>query len=134
VNFFFDNNMPVKLARALNELQSPNHRVCHLRDKFKQDVDDIKWLNALANDQDSPWIIVSGDMRISRNAVERKAWLDLGHIIFFLSNGWTNIIPNDQLWKLVKIFPKIIDEAGKAKPGSGFIVPPSSLTLRRINV
>lgn len=134
MNFFFDNNMPFKLARALAEVHAPEHKICHLRDKYRPDVDDVTWLTRLAREPDGPWLIVSGDLRISRNPVEQKAWLDFGHIIFFLADGWTTIMPNDQLWKFVKVFPKILEAAARARPGSGFIIPQSSLKLRPITL
>lgn len=127
MKFFFDNNLPPQLAKALNELVSPEgHQVSHLRDKYQADTSDIDWLTALARESDGPWIIVSGDMRISRLKAERKAWLDSGHIIFFLSKGWTNIEPYTQLSKLIKMFPEVVRMAVRARPGDGFIIPPSA--------
>ena len=127
MNFFFDNNLPQRLAKSLNELVSPDgHYVSHLRDKYPADTSDVDWLTSLAEEDDGPWIIISGDMRISRTKAERRAWLDSGHIIFFLSKGWTNIEPYTQLSKLIKMFPKILNMAERANPGDGFIVPPSA--------
>ncbi|MCK4505365.1 MAG: hypothetical protein KAW14_07100 [Candidatus Aegiribacteria sp.] len=34
MNFFFDNNLSPRLARALDELCKPGHRVMHLTDKY----------------------------------------------------------------------------------------------------
>jgi len=133
VNFFFDNNLPPQLARALNELITPEgHSVSHLRDRYRPNMSDVDWLTALAREKDGPWIIVSGDMRISRNKAERKAWLDSSHIIFFLSKGWTNIEPYTQLSKLIKIFPEIVSQAEQARPGDGFIIAPTANKPKRM--
>jgi predicted nuclease of predicted toxin-antitoxin system len=41
----FDNNLPPKLARALNELEGEQGiEVVHLRDQFPENTDDITWI------------------------------------------------------------------------------------------
>jgi PIN domain-containing protein len=65
VKFFFDNNLPPKLAKSLHLLVEPDHEVVHLKDRFSADAPDEEWITALAKQKD--WIIVSGDLRIRRN-------------------------------------------------------------------
>jgi len=121
VNFFFDNNLAPKLARSLNLLVEPEHKIVHLKDKFPApNIPDPEWMKKLAEEED--WIIVTADVRISRNPHEVKAWKEAGHTVFFLKPGWTNISFWEQATKFTKLLPEIIETAKKAREGSGFLV------------
>jgi hypothetical protein len=120
VRFFFDNNLPARLAKAVQILAAPDHEVIHLREKFPPDTPDEVWMAGLAKELD--WVIVSGDIRIGKNPHEVKAWRAAGHTIFFLKPGWTNYEFWIQAYKFVKCFPDIIAAAQKAKSGEFFMV------------
>jgi hypothetical protein len=120
VKFFFDNNLPPKLAKSLHLLVEPDHEVVHLKDRFPADVSDEEWITALAKEKE--WIIVSGDLRIRKNPHVMEAWKSAGHTIFFLKPGWINLPLWTQTWKFVKSFPEIIATAAKARSGSEFFV------------
>jgi hypothetical protein len=121
VNFFLDNNLPPRTARALDALLQPADSAVHLKDEFPPDTSDVEWMQALA--RRTALIIISGDVNISRNPHEVRAWKEAGHTIFFLRNGWTNLQLWEQAAKLFHLFPEIIKRAKKAKRGSGFMVP-----------
>jgi predicted nuclease of predicted toxin-antitoxin system len=72
VRFFFDNNLPPKLAKSLHVLVEPDHQVIHLKDRFAANTTDETWMAGLAKEQD--WIIVSGDLQIRKNPHEVRAW------------------------------------------------------------
>lgn len=44
----FDNNLPPRLARALNELFAGEHLIIALRDKFAPDIEDVDWIQQLS--------------------------------------------------------------------------------------
>ena len=49
----FDNNLPPRFARALNELEGPHGiEVIHLRDIFPENIDDITWKNHFSKESD----------------------------------------------------------------------------------
>ena len=120
MRFFFDNNLPPKLAKSLHVLVEPDHQVVHLKDRFAANTTDETWMVALAKEQD--WIIVSGDLQIRKNLHELQAWRAAGHTTFFLKEGWINLPFWIQAWKFVKCFPEIIVAADHAKKGSFFSV------------
>jgi hypothetical protein len=121
VKFFFDNNLAARIAHGLNQMVEPEHRVFHLRDKFEQpNTEDAKWMKELAVEAD--WIIITADVRISRNPHEVKAWKEAGHTIFFLKPGWTDLTFWDQANKFTKCFPDLIKIAERAPRGSAFFV------------
>ncbi|HUI08532.1 MAG TPA: hypothetical protein VL486_16140 [Verrucomicrobiae bacterium] len=120
MKFFFDNNLAPKLAHGLSQMAGPEHRVVHLKDRFPGNVEDVVWMRALAKEADL--VIVTADIRISRNPYEVKAWKEAGHTIFFLKPGWVNLPFWDQANKFTKCFPNLIKEAEKAARGSAFVV------------
>jgi predicted nuclease of predicted toxin-antitoxin system len=70
VRFFFDNNLPIRLARALQAL-APEHEIIHLIDKFAANTPDADWMRGLAGELG--WVIISGDIRIGKNLHEVQA-------------------------------------------------------------
>ena len=120
MRFFFDNNLPLTLAKSLHALVEPEHQVVHLKDRFAANTPDETWMTELAHEPD--WVIISGDIQISRNPHEVRAWRAAGHTTFFLKPGWTNYTFWVQAWKFVKCFPDIIATAAKAKSGEFFFI------------
>jgi hypothetical protein len=120
MKFFLDNCLAIRHARALNEMVKPDHSFTHLQDKFAPDTKDADWIGGLG--REGEWIVISGDYRIGKSAHERRAWHESGLTAFFLSKGWTNIPPLQQHSKLALILDNIIEQAQRAKPGSGFSV------------
>ena len=80
----------------------------------------MEWMRQLA--AESGWVIISGDVAIGRNPHEVEAWKAAGHTIFFLKAGWTNIGFWQQVQKLARCFPDILNHARRAKPGDAFVV------------
>jgi hypothetical protein len=120
VKFFFDNNLAPKLAHGLHEMVQPEHSVIHLKDRFPANTEDAVWMKELASEKDL--IVVTADIRISRNPHEIQAWKQAGHTIFFLKPGWLNLSFWDQANKFTKCFPDLIKEALRATRGSAFAV------------
>src|SRR2546430_1440768 len=120
MRFFLDNNLAVRHARALNEMVKPEHSFEHLQDKFPAGTKDEEWIRALG--REGNWVVISGDSRIGKNEHERRAWRESGLTIFFLAKGWTNLPPLQQHSKLALILSDIIEEATRAKAGSGFLI------------
>ncbi len=123
MKFFFDNNMSPFLAQAVTRLEegSDRHTVTHLREKFAPNTPDAEWIRALGTERD--WVIVSCDLRITKNRAEREAWRESGLSAFFLRDGWAN----QPLWvyssRFLYWWPKIVSQAGMAQVGKGFLVP-----------
>jgi hypothetical protein len=120
VNFFLDNNLSPKLAKCLQVLVQPDHAVIHLKERFAANTPDETWMRALANEEG--WVIISMDMRITKNPHELKAWREAGHTTFFLKKGWTHLGFWEQAQKFVKCFPDIIEMASRSSGGSMYSV------------
>lgn len=121
MRFFLDNCLPIRHARALNEILQPEHTVVHLQEMFPHNTKDVDWIRSLG--PQGGWIIISGDYRIGKSPHEKAAWHESCLTVFFLAKGWTNITPLLQHSKLTLILEDIIDLAERAKPGTGYLVP-----------
>jgi PIN like domain len=131
VKFFFDNTMPRKVVEALKILDS-NHKIVHLTERFRAETPDTKWISALSGEGD--WIVISGDVRITRNPGERAAWLESKLLAFFLAKGWTNQTLWDQAWRFIKRWPSIVEQSSRIKPPAGFIVPLKTSKLEQVRI
>lgn len=131
MRFFIDNNLSIKVARALHCLVEPEHEVVHLRSKFTADTPDVEWMGGLAAEEG--WIILSGDTNIRRNPHEIEAWKTAGHTMFFLKSGWMHLQGFEQAAKLFHRFPDILKLAEKAPRGGGYLVPVKGSKIDMLN-
>ncbi|HVU34914.1 MAG TPA: hypothetical protein VHE61_15885 [Opitutaceae bacterium] len=124
MKLFFDNNLSPRLARSLDELVKPEHRVVHLKELFPPSTPDEVWMSELSRQDD--WVIVSGDLQIRKNPHEIRAWAAAGPTTFFLKKGWIALPFWDQAWKFAKVFPALLAAAATAPRGSAFFITPNS--------
>lgn len=126
----FDNNLPPRLARALNELFAGEHQVVALRDKFAQDIDDVDWIRQLS--LEGTWVIVSGDRRITRNRAERDAFRNSRLIGFFLARGLSKSKVTKQAERLLALWASIEKVVGVVQGGAMFELPMRSTRIKQL--
>lgn len=84
MKLLFDNNMSPHIARGLDKLFNGAHQIIALRDYFgRADLSDVEWISRLG--KEGGWCVVSEDVRITRNRIERDAFLAARLIGFFLA-------------------------------------------------
>ena len=120
MRFFFDNTNSPRLVDAVRALHT-DHELVHLRTKFDPGVADEIWIPELSRQGD--WVIISGDVRITRNPAIRKIWQESGMVGFFLAKGWTNFDVWEQAWRFIRWWPRIVQQAESIRPPAGFVVP-----------
>ena len=88
---------------------------------FDADTPDVTWIRTLGEERN--WVIVSGDLRISRIPAEREAWRASGLTAFFLKKAWADqeLVPFAS--RFIAWWPKITAQAQMAPVGKGFWVP-----------
>jgi hypothetical protein len=123
--------LPPRLAEAIDALDDRSD-VTHLSQKFPRNLPDAKWISELG--REGGWVIVSGDLRISRNKAERQAWLESGLTAFFLAGAWGQQKLWLTAWKLIKWWPLIVAQAESIRPGAGFIVPVSGDKIQQLQL
>ncbi len=131
MRFFLDNCISPVHARALRVLaEVQEYEIVHLSEKFARDTPDAEWLRTLGEEGD--WVVVSGDVRITRGKAEKRAWHESGLTAFFFGKGWAS----RGHWKLaadlVGWWSTIVLTARTHPHGRGFLVPVRGKDLKRI--
>ncbi|MDP0500943.1 MAG: hypothetical protein Q7P63_12685 [Verrucomicrobiota bacterium JB022] len=106
MKFFLDNNLPPRLAKALNELLLPNDSAQHLKDTFSASATDIEWLTQL--DRTYCWVIITGDLHIQRRPHERLALQEAGHSVIFLGKSWARLDFWATASRLIHYMPEVL--------------------------
>jgi len=86
-----------------------------LREKFKPDTPDITWLDQLG--KEGNWIIVSGDLRISKRPQERDVWKASRLPTIFMTDQWSMAQKWEQASLLFRWWPDLKKTAKHLKPG-----------------
>jgi hypothetical protein len=131
LRFLLDNCLPPRLAEAIDILDDDSV-VTHLSQMFPRNTPDAEWISKLG--EEGGWVIVSGDLRISRNKAERQAWLESGLTAFFLAGAWGQQKLWSTAWRMIKWWPFIVAQAQSIRPGAGFIVPISGEKLQQLSL
>jgi hypothetical protein len=129
VNFFFDRNVSVRLARMIHGYD-PEHTIEYHDDAFDKSMPDIAWMTQLASRTD-PWFVVSGDFAILRNRSEAAVLRKSKLTFFALKSGWTNLDIHTQACKLLKIWPGITEQAKRIRVPTIFEIPVSAAKIDR---
>jgi hypothetical protein len=105
LNLLLDHNLPQRIAKSLDALFQPDHRIVALRDKFPEDTDDVEWIGSL--DREGGWGVLTRDLRIRTKPHERAA-MDRSRIVFFfLNSGWRNLGVEETAARLIRLMPKM---------------------------
>lgn len=126
----FDNNLPPKLARAINELEGKHGiETVHLRDIFPANTEDIVWITELSKENEC--FVITKDRNIRRNPTELEAWKESGLKIVFLQKSWMNHDLWEISWRLIKRWKELTEIVKRMKrsetvllPITGKIAPP----------
>jgi hypothetical protein len=130
VRVLFDNNLPPRLARALNELFAGEHEIVALRDKFAQTIRDVEWIQQLS--REGTWVVVSGDRRITRNRAERDAFRNSRLIGFFLAKGLFKSKLTKQAERILALWENIEKVVGVVQSGAMFELPMRSTRIKQL--
>ncbi len=131
MKFFFDNNLPPRLVRAINALEGEHgNTVVHLKDKFDQAISDEEWMNALGDEGE--WVVLTHDASIKRNPHELAALEESGLTVFIFAAGWLNIGFWEQAWQLIKRWQKITGIAAKGRKAQRYRIKLRSLEIETL--
>jgi hypothetical protein len=110
VTFFIDRSLGTRLLSAA--LRSAGARVEVHDDHFPQDTPDTEWLSTVGQ---RGWVVLSKDVRIRRDRLERVALLESKVKAFLLTQqGLTGA---DMADIFVRAMPEMVRRASRAKRG-----------------
>lgn len=134
MRFFFDRNISSRLARMVDALDAEHIVRAHDDDgRFNPMTPDVEWIRVLAADEPR-WIVVSGDGRILRNRIELAAVKEAKLIFFCLNKQWMHMKFYEQAWKLIKVWPDVVENARGATPRIYEISGGAGLKVERLDV
>ena len=121
MKFFFDNNLSMNLTQGM---KSFGEDVVHLKEIFPEETDDTEWLKYIG---EKKLILITRDLRVRQNPVERNALLKYKVGAFFL--GGKNLDRCKIIRQVVKNWPRIKEYASKTKPPFACLVHGSRRTF-----
>lgn len=132
LRFFFDRCCPPKLARIVGAF-ADDHEVRHFSDdaRFADNTDDVVWLAELGRDEAS-WAVVSMDARILKKPHERQALVEAHLTFFLLGSAWMSMPMHDKCWKLLKVWPDVVNTANETRHRLFEIKAGQSLKIERV--
>jgi len=125
VIFFFDRNLGVRLARMLNQFDV-NHTIRHLDDdgRFDQRTQDVELVETLASENPKPVFLTADTKMRKKNPEERRALAQSGLTVVFFRKRWHDLSFNDQAWKLLRIWPRVVKETEICRRPTTFEITP----------
>lgn len=94
--------------------QSTKYEIQTVVAEFGRGAQDTDWIPRAAARTPKP-IILSGDVRRCTEKAKRDVIRQAGLIWISLGSGWTNTPWEDFSWKIVKVWPRILDAPAEAK-------------------
>ena len=121
--FIFDENFSYRIPKGLRGFYETNvYSIKHLSTDLNfGGLPDTEWLSQLPKNEQH--ILLTKDYHIERRPHERIAWTDAGLITFFFKEGWFHAIGDEQIWRMARWFPKIVETMGRAKIGDVYQIP-----------
>lgn len=125
-----DNNLPPRLAKALNVIFAPDHEIAALREKFgRSNLKDEEWIPKLG--AEGGWAVLSADMNIARKRPSRQLFVGAGLVGFFFSPSLQKSPLNLQAARVLTIWPQMVSHM-KTTANGVFEVPASGKKFRSI--
>lgn len=125
-----DNDLPPRLAKALNVIFAPDHEITALRDKFgRSNLKDEEWIPKLG--AEGGWAVLSADMNIARKRPSRQLFVGAGLVGFFFSPSLQKAPLNLQAARVLTIWPQMVSHM-KTTANGVFEVPASGKKFRSI--
>ena len=110
-----DNDLPFRLANALQCIFIDDE-IVSLREKFgRSNLRDEEWIGCLG--QEGGWAVISADRRITKNRIERDAFLSAGLVGFFFNASLKKAKLEKQAARLLTIWPELTLQASLVKSG-----------------
>ena len=111
-----DENLPPSMARSLQALFESEHHIISVRDKFQRTgVKDLEWISTLGKEGD--WSVLSADVRIAKNKVEKEAFLSNNLVGFIMAPDVRKRTLTHQMSRILYIWDSIEKQSNLASRG-----------------
>lgn len=125
-----DNDLPPRLAKALNTIFATDHKIVALREKFgRSNLKDEEWIPKLG--AEGGWAVLSADMNIAKKRPSRGLFVSAGLVGFFFSPSLQKAPLRLQAARVLTIWPQMVSHMETTANGV-FEVPASGKKFRSI--
>lgn len=125
-----DNDLPPRLAKALDAIFFPDDEIVSLRQKFgRADLKDEDWIPTLG--AEGGWAVLSADMNIAKKKPSRELFVGAGLVGFFFSPSLQRAPLRLQLARVLTIWPQMVSHM-KTTANGVFELPRSGQKFRTI--
>jgi hypothetical protein len=130
VKLLVDNDLPPRLAEALNAIFAPDHQIVSLRAKFgRSSLKDEEWIPLLG--REGGWAVLSADMSIAKKRPSRDLFVGAGLVGFFFSPSLQKAPLYAQAARVLTIWPQMVSHMATTANGV-FEMPASGRKFRSI--
>lgn len=125
-----DHNMSPRLARAINILVEPLHRVEHLRDKFPTSTSDTEWIRQLSSEGE--WVVFTLDNNIHRRPHELRELNKSNLRVCFFLSAWSGKTPIERTYRILKRWDEIVELVEASRPSTSLLIPIQGAIRRNV--
>jgi len=135
VRFFFDRNIPIRLAKMLDAYDAGNIVLHHDQDpRFDEDSADTDIISEISQDKPRPIFITADVNMYTKNPNERIALANSGLTVVFIKKHFTSLSFHQQALKLLTIWPLIVQETTRCRRPTAFEVTPGARKLNLLGL
>ena len=115
--YVFDENLPRFLAKMLDAFErrrkDSDGECCHICDRYGFGTTDQQWLSQIKSEaeQGQRFSVISKDRKMQSRPRERIALAQAGCHYFYFGDAWDSHKIEEVAWRLVKVWPKVVDKA-----------------------
>lgn len=126
MNFFFDRNIGLRIARLLDAFDLAN-KITHQDDdnRFHDKMKDTDIIRLIASDDPAP-VFITSDTSMRKKPEERTALRGSGLTVVFLKRSLANLSFHTQAVKLLTIWPEIVKGTARCKEPTAFEIGPGA--------
>ncbi|MCH7808489.1 MAG: hypothetical protein IIB60_04635 [Planctomycetes bacterium] len=128
--FFTDENISSKIAPLL-EAFDPTHQIRSYENYFEEGVPDTTWIGEIAKWSEKP-AVLCGDGRILTNPAELAALREANLMFVVLGKRWTDLNWPTFAWKIIKVWPQIVQEVHTTRRPTLFRVTVKNLKVELV--
>jgi len=129
VNFFFDRNIGVRIARLLDAFDHAN-KITHQDDdnRFHEKMKDTEIIRIIASDHPAP-VFITSDTSMRRKPEERAALKSSGLTVVFLKRSMDNLDFHMRAVKLLTVWPEVVKATVRCKEPTAFEIGPGATKI-----
>lgn len=124
MNFFFDRNISIQIARMVNHYDRIHNVIGQDDDaRFSDTTSDPELIRELASDRPKP-VYLTADISQRKNPQERQALRESDMTVVFFASQFHNLKFRDQVLRVFYVWDILVKRCERARPATAFEISP----------